>query len=181
MLVLGVVHQNGQAHGYQVRRELLSWRADSWAKVAPGSIYQSLRTLVKRGLLEQVSTESGDGGPERTVYRTTPDGETEFFHLVRRAITDPATGHEALNSAFGFLHLLGRNEVAALFVDREAALRARLLGAELNVHWDNPPQLAGLGQLYTASLRTELDWAALMARNIHDGSYTFADDATNQA
>jgi DNA-binding PadR family transcriptional regulator len=76
ILVLGVVHGSGQAHGYQVRRELLSWRADVWAKVAPGSIYQALRTLTKHGLLEPVATEAGAGGPERTVYRITPDGET---------------------------------------------------------------------------------------------------------
>jgi hypothetical protein len=35
LLVLGAVHGLGHAHGYQVRRELLSWRADAWAKVAP--------------------------------------------------------------------------------------------------------------------------------------------------
>ena len=45
MLVLGVLRNLGQAHGYQVRRELLTWRADAWAHVDPGSIYQALRTL----------------------------------------------------------------------------------------------------------------------------------------
>jgi DNA-binding PadR family transcriptional regulator len=30
-------------HGYDVRRMLLSWRADQWASVNPGSIYHALR------------------------------------------------------------------------------------------------------------------------------------------
>jgi DNA-binding PadR family transcriptional regulator len=47
LLVLGVINGVGQAHGYQVRNELLAWRADMWAKIAPGSIYQAIRTLTK--------------------------------------------------------------------------------------------------------------------------------------
>src|SRR4051812_645526 len=32
LLVLGVVHLSGSAHGYQVRSELQSWGVESWAK-----------------------------------------------------------------------------------------------------------------------------------------------------
>ena len=42
LLVLGVVRMFGRAHGYQVRRELLTWSADEWANVQPGSIYHAL-------------------------------------------------------------------------------------------------------------------------------------------
>ena len=38
LLVLGVVRIFQPVHGYDVRRELLSWRVDQWANVAPGSI-----------------------------------------------------------------------------------------------------------------------------------------------
>lgn len=56
LLVLGVVRMYGRAHGYQVRRELLSWSADKWADVQPGSIHHALN------LLEQIDVEPGDGG-----------------------------------------------------------------------------------------------------------------------
>jgi DNA-binding PadR family transcriptional regulator len=185
ILVLGVVHGSGQSHGYQVRRELLSWRADAWAKVAPGSIYQALRTLTKHGLLEPVATEAGAGGPERTVYRITPDGETEFFHLVRLAITDPAAGAEALNAAFAFLHMLPRTEVADLLGYRVRALWARLVEVDPPpgeaTEDGTPPQVEALGRLYGAQIRADIEWSLDLASRIRDGAYRFTEDVTNQA
>jgi DNA-binding PadR family transcriptional regulator len=189
ILVLGTVHTHGQAHGYQVRRELLSWRVDAWAKVAPGSIYQALRTLSKHGMLEPVATEAGDGGPERTVYRITPDGETEFFHLVRRAITDPATGAESLNAAFAFLPLLTRREVPDLLGYRVRALWAKLVevdppdgdAAAAAPGGGKPAQVAALGRLYAAQIRAEIDWSLDLAGRIRDGAYEFTGEITSQA
>ncbi|HEY1485636.1 MAG TPA: PadR family transcriptional regulator, partial [Micromonosporaceae bacterium] len=42
MMILGLVKWMQPVHGYDVRRELLSWSADEWANVAPGSIYHAL-------------------------------------------------------------------------------------------------------------------------------------------
>ncbi len=180
LLVLGVVHKFGQAHGYQVRRELLTWRADAWAKVAPGSIYQALRTLTKHGMLEPVATESG-AGPERTVHRLTPDGETELFHLVRVSISEPPAGQEALNAAFAFLHLLRRAELVDLLGHRARALRGELTGMEppedsFVVDEGTPEQVEALGRLYGAQLRVALDWTTDLAERVRNGAYAFADE-----
>ena len=48
LLVLGVVHLSGGAHGYQVRYELQSWGVESWAKIKPGSIYHALKKAAAR-------------------------------------------------------------------------------------------------------------------------------------
>jgi len=61
LLVLGVVRMYGRAHGYQVRRELLTWSADKWANVQPGSIYPALKKMTAEELLEQVDVEPGEG------------------------------------------------------------------------------------------------------------------------
>jgi DNA-binding PadR family transcriptional regulator len=184
MLVLGVVRALEQAHGYQVRRELVTWRADAWAGVAPASIYQALRTLTKRGLVEEVGTESG-GGPERTLYRLTPDGETEFFALVRAGISEPADTHDELSAAFGFAHLLPRGEVARLLDQRVAALWGRLVRVEppADVVPDGvkPAQVGALMRLGGAVLRAEIDWCLDVAERIRDGSFVFSEGATSKA
>ena len=46
MMILGLVQWMQPVHGYDVRRELLSWSADKWANVQPGSIYQIGRAHV---------------------------------------------------------------------------------------------------------------------------------------
>ena len=68
MLVLGVVRTFQPVHGYDVRRELVSWHAEEWAQVAPGSIYNALKSLTRDGLLEMVGTDQVGGRPERTTY-----------------------------------------------------------------------------------------------------------------
>jgi DNA-binding PadR family transcriptional regulator len=192
MLVLGVVRDLGQAHGYQVRRELLRWRADAWAHVAPASIYQALRTLTKHGLVEEVGTESG-GGPERTVYRLTPDGETEFFHLVRSAVSDPRDTLDELSAAFGFLHLLPRREVAELLDHRVRALWGRLVAVDppagpgldgppvVAADPAKPPQVAALMQLVAAQLRADIDWSLDLAGRIRDGTFVLGESVTSKA
>ncbi|WP_232072102.1 PadR family transcriptional regulator [Phytohabitans flavus] len=49
MMILGLVSWMQPVHGYDVRRELLSWNADKWANVQPGSIYHALRKLTEEG------------------------------------------------------------------------------------------------------------------------------------
>src|SRR5690606_25439495 len=82
LLVLGVVRMYGKAHGYQVRRELLTWSADKWANVQPGSIYHALKKMTAEDLLERVDIEPGESGPDRTAYRLTARGEAEFQMLL---------------------------------------------------------------------------------------------------
>src|SRR5688500_11438635 len=57
LMILGVVRWLQPVHGYDVRRELLSWQVEDWASIAPGSIYHALRKLTDEGLLEEVATE----------------------------------------------------------------------------------------------------------------------------
>jgi DNA-binding PadR family transcriptional regulator len=82
LLVLGVVRLLQPIHGYDVRRELLSWQADEWANVAPGSVYGALRTMERDGWIEAVDTSREGARPARTTYRVTDEGEKEFHTLL---------------------------------------------------------------------------------------------------
>ncbi len=95
MMILGLVKWMQPVHGYDVRRELLSWHADKWANVAPGSIYHALRKLTEEGLLEEVATEQVGARPARTTYRLTPLGDEEFERLRSRYFPPPQVGRVA--------------------------------------------------------------------------------------
>ena len=88
LLILGAIRIMQPVHGYDVRRELLSWRADVWGNVAPGSIYNQLRTLQRDGLIRRVGTEQEGARPERTVYEITAEGEKEFKLLDTQFTTE---------------------------------------------------------------------------------------------
>ena len=108
LLVLGAVRIFQPVHGYDVRRELLSWRVDQWANVAPGSIYNALKTLTKEKFLKVVGTGQIGGRPERTQYSLTPDGEKEYQALLRATWWNVAPPLDELMPALCFMPTLER-------------------------------------------------------------------------
>src|SRR6476620_790425 len=98
----------GKAHGYQVRRELLTWSADKWANVQPGSIYHALKKMAAENLLEQVDIEPGQPGPDRTAYRRTPEGEAQFLLLLEQGLADPTGPGPVMSAAITLMTTLPR-------------------------------------------------------------------------
>ena len=82
MLLLGAVQLFEPVNGYQIRRELVSWRVDEWAHINPGSIYSGLETLARAGHLARHSLV--EGNRTVSVYTTTGEGRAEFRQRSRR-------------------------------------------------------------------------------------------------
>ncbi|PPK70352.1 PadR family transcriptional regulator [Actinokineospora auranticolor] len=175
MLVLGVVFWAGKAHGYQLRAELLSWRADSWARVKPGSLYHALRKAVDDGMMVD-SVEPGDGGPERTVYAVTPAGRVELERLVRAGLSVPGDP-TMLNAAVAMLPVLRREVAVEMLRQRVARLRIQL--AELE-SWRSggagvkPEHVNEQAGLWIGQTVADLEWAEGLIERIDGGAYTFA-------
>src|ERR1700709_1858251 len=85
LLVLGAIRIMQPVHGYDVRRELLSWRLEELANVKPGSIYSAIRTLEKDGCIAVHSRESDNDRPDSTTYVLTGECEQQFFVLLRQS------------------------------------------------------------------------------------------------
>ena len=150
LLVLGIVHLSGGAHGYQVRSELQSWGAEIWAKIKPGSIYHALKKAAADGLLTE-HAEPGNSGPERVLYRATARGRDEMVELVRdglRRTHDPTPEAELVGQAKW----------------REHPNR------------DTPEHVRDQAELWAGHARTELEWAKNLSKRLSEGAYTMADD-----
>src|SRR5258708_14854682 len=126
LLVLGAISRSGPVHGYDLRQQLLGWGADEWANVAPGSIYNALRTLVREGLLEIVGTDRQGARPERTVYRLTADGEKELGLLLRENLWRSRLPNHPLLVGLAFFPLYPRDELADALVERARALQEQI-------------------------------------------------------
>jgi DNA-binding PadR family transcriptional regulator len=179
LLILGAVRIFEPVHGYFVRRELLSWRADQWAHINPGSIYNALRTLTREGFLEEVPGNAQADARGRTSYRLTPGGRTELTTLLYEALWN-VEGREGteLMAAVGFMNQLPRVEVLAaleLRISRgellrsEVEARVRGMTADATV----PAHTTEVLQLADARLAGELQWCAGLCQRIRDGAYIF--------
>ena len=180
MLILGVVRIFQPVHGYDVRRELLSWHADEWANVAPGSIYHALKKLADEGLLHEVATEQVGTRPARTTYEITAKGEDEFQDLLRRHWWDYQPPIDPFTSAFVFLPALPRREGSAALRHRAQQLRLFCQAAELRIEndldWEQAPHVAEMFKLDMARARVQADWCDEVADRLDKGELHAADD-----
>jgi DNA-binding PadR family transcriptional regulator len=164
LLVLGAVRIMQPVHGYDVRRELLTWRLEDHANVKPGSIYGAIRTLEKDGCVAVHSRESAESRPERTTYVLTGEGEKEFEILLRESWWSPQRRDEALIPALCLMLFLPREELIR-------ALQARIghLESELDA-------MGEIFDLLTARARADLEWTRALQKRVRDGAYQFTGD-----
>jgi len=175
LLVLGAVRIFQPVHGYDVRRELLSWKVDQWANVAPGSIYNALKTLTKERFLEVAGTAQIGGRPERTQYSLTPDGEKEYQALLRSTwwrVTPPV---DELMPALCFMPSLSREEVSAALEHRivqvEGALKHIAFARKEIRPPETPEHVKELYDLQAARLAAEIPWARALIARLARGEY----------
>jgi DNA-binding PadR family transcriptional regulator len=176
LLMLGAVRIFQPVHGYFVRRELLTWRADEWANINPGSVYNALRTLERDGFL---SGESSEDKPARRAYSLTEDGETEFFALLREALWRVVPSDRTrLFAALGFLYALSRDEAIEALESRLAQLDAlhRETPYQLSTlagHSEKPRHIAEFAYLTDALVMGEREWTEACLQRIREGAYAF--------
>ncbi|HEU4421828.1 MAG TPA: PadR family transcriptional regulator [Pilimelia sp.] len=173
MMILGLVRWMQPVHGYDVRRELLSWNADRWANVQPGSIYHALRKLTEEGMLREVATEQVGARPARTTYEITPKGEDEFGTLLRQSWWDCREATDPFLVAFSFLPALPREEAVAALRNRAALLRGAndsyRAAAESGWLRQKPLHVTWMFELHAARAEGEIAWCERIAKLIESG------------
>ncbi|MFG1650483.1 PadR family transcriptional regulator [Micromonospora sp. NPDC049275] len=174
MMILGLVRWMQPVHGYDVRRELLSWSADKWANVQPGSIYHALRKLTEEGLLRAVATEQVGARPARTTYEVTTKGEDEFETLLRNFWWNLSEPSDPFAVAFSFLPAMPRAEAAAALRNRANLLRAGVesMRASLESDWvrnRKPVHVGWMFELWAVRAEAEMGWCERIAERIDSG------------
>jgi DNA-binding PadR family transcriptional regulator len=180
LLVLGVVRIFQPVHGYEVRRELVSWRAQEWASIKPGSIYNALKTLTRDGYLEVVGTDQVGGRPERTTYRLTSAGEDEFRLLLREEWWTVRPPIDPLMAAISFITFVTREEAIAALEHRTAQIHGMVRHMEFGIDAhdgaDSPYHVREMMRLMNARILSEVAWAQQFIERLRKGEYSTADD-----
>lgn len=177
LLVLGVVRLRGDAHGYAIRRELMSWRVDTWTAVKPPSIHHAVKQLEREGKLRSVRAEPSPRGPARVVYGITDSGVDEYFRLLEAALVSPDI--EEFGAGIAFMCSLPRRKVAGLLAERVAV--AERIDDELQAmkpQWPDaaePPHARHLLDLWSGVFGANANWTAAMLDRVKAGEFRFAD------
>lgn len=174
MMVLGLVRWMQPVHGYDVRRELMSWGIDKWTDLKPGSIYHALRKLTEEGLLREVATERVGARPARTTYEVTPRGSEEFETLLREYWWGYQRPTDPFLAAFAFLPALPPTEAVAALRNRANLLRTGIEAhrAALHSEWlrrSKPVHVGWFFELAIARAEAEIAWCERVAALIESG------------
>ena len=170
-------------HGYDVRRELLSWRLEELTNVKAGSIYSALRTLAKDGCIAVQARESERSRPERTVYILTGEGEKEFQQLLRESWWTVRAGSEPLVPALCLMLFLPREELIAALqarlgrlqgeLDSTAFTRRSIRDGATGADGEIPEHVREVLDFVSAKLRAEIDWTRQFRKRLREGTYHF--------
>ncbi len=180
MLVLGVVRMFQPVHGYDVRRELVSWHVDEWASLQAGSIYNALKSLTKEGMLAVVGTDQVGGRPERTSYELTLRGEQELAELVKSCWWTVKMPIDPLVAAISLIQFMHRKEAISALEARSAQIRGSLKHAEYAIQaidgFETPPHVREMLRLINARMGAELAWSKAFAARLAAGEYNTLGD-----
>ncbi|MBL1079257.1 PadR family transcriptional regulator [Nocardia sp. 2] len=179
LLVLAIVRMLQPVHGYDVRRELLSWHAEDWANVKPGSVYGALKTLHRDGLISVDGVGADGARPERTTYRLTAEGEKEFGEMMRDALFAADQPKYPYFTTVALFPSMPRDDVMAGLRSRILKFEAELLRIEREVarilagSGDpteiEPHHVADAMELAADHVRADLNWSRKTLRRIESG------------
>lgn len=179
MLLLGAVRLFEPVNGYQIRRELVSWRVDEWAHINPGSIYSGLETLARAGHLDRHPLV--EGSRTVTVYTTTREGRDEFQRLFADAVRTHDRGSaRGFTTALSLQPLVTRPVFLGLLEERLVGVEALIAEGEALASAPAgtlPPHLPRLIGLWQAQAHTERAWLVETIAAVRAGSGAFAGEA----
>lgn len=179
LLVLGVIRLLQPVHGYDVRRELLSWGADDWANASPGSIYNAIKTLENDGLIAVSGSDREGRRPERTTYRLTETGDGEFTKLLLDNLWRSEMANHPILVGTAFLPGLSRQELESALRGRTSKLEADIAFCEEGIRQvlEKPDPTYGGVLLHVAEskrltrmlLQAELEWTRSLLERVEAG------------
>ncbi|MEV6135624.1 helix-turn-helix transcriptional regulator [Nocardia sp. NPDC051990] len=177
LLVLGVMRLRQPTYGYAVRRELLSWRAETWTNVKPGSIYHALKQLTQEGKLSAYGTQGSTEGPGRTLFELTETGEAEFRKLMDEALV--SVDMEELGAGIAFMDVLPRAHVIEKLREQRrnaAAVRDDLLAMIPTFPGRHePPHATDLLELWSGVFENLSQWTGGVLERLEAGEYRMPD------
>lgn len=161
-------------HPYELAATMRSRHHDEFIRLNFGSLYHTVDSLERDGLIVPVEKEKEGGRPERTIYRLTDLGRNVLLEVVSDIIASPRREYLHFSAGLMFMHHL----------DAEAAvqhleLRAQALHATITKLSFLLDQLLASGhsrlmlielEHKIALLEAERDWVRKIAKQITDGT-----------
>ena len=137
LLLLGIE----PLHPYGLRQRIHEWDKDRVVNVSQrNSVYQTVDRLERAGLITVVETAQQDNRPDKTLYRTTEEGDAIARRWLLDLLARPVAEYPAFPAALAFLGALPRETALE-------ALRERAGTLERTIEREDAEVAAGIAAL----------------------------------
>lgn len=161
-------------HPYEIATTLRTRKKDASVKLNYGSLYTVVESLLRHGLIIPQETEREGRRPERTVYRTTPSGDTELHEWVAALLRAPVNEYTQFAAGLSFMVSLPPDEVVELLRQRWVNLQIEVtaMRSVLKLMAEHRlPRLFSVEEEYRLAMReAEMEWTRKLAGEIADGA-----------
>lgn len=158
-------------HPYDMLR-LIRERRQEFVTGLPRSVYHAVERLLATELIEPAEVSRRGNRPERTVYRITTAGLSEYVAWVSELLSTPQLAHTPFSAAISLLAGLPVDGVAACLRARAAVLERELgaLREQRRALLQGVPRVALLETEYAYALgQAELAWLRQVIADIERG------------
>jgi DNA-binding PadR family transcriptional regulator len=108
-LILGVLYEK-ERNPYEITKMLKSLNLRKWFNIADSTVYATINTLKKQGLISGETFKEGSF-PEKTVYSITAEGEFELHNTISNYLEENDPDGSKFDIALILLHHLSKDEV----------------------------------------------------------------------
>lgn len=136
------------------------------------SLYQTIRRLLRAGLIAVKETSREENRPERTVYELTEKGRKTARDWLRNMLSTPKAEYPEFPAALSFIPLLETADVLSRLEEREASLSDELSRLDSILHKEaaDLPRLFLLEIEYLHTmLETEVKWVRSLIDDLRSG------------
>ena len=169
--VLAFLHE-APMHPYEMRRLLRLRHKEEILALKHGSLYHAIARLLRAGLIAVGTTNREGKRPERTIYRITPAGQSEFLDTIRSMVTTPRRESSEFLAAMSFLVHLDPEEAAQPLTERIQKLQTEIgqLSARLASASAHVARIHLIESEYLLTmLKSELGWVKGLEKDILSG------------
>jgi DNA-binding PadR family transcriptional regulator len=141
------------------------------------SVYQTIDSLCRAGLIAVRETSQDSRRPERTVYEATEHGRLTLRSWIRSGLSTLSREFPEFPAVLATLYgVEGPTDLAILLSARMGSLKSRLVGLERTV--PGVPRIFLLeGEHMAAMIRAEYKWLRALVTDLQSGRLTFPTQA----
>lgn len=111
-----------KAHNpYEIIKILDKLNISRWSPISSSSVYMTIRTLEKKGLIEG-RKEKNSAMPEKTIYAITPSGSAAFMIAMKEYMCDDVADITRFNLSTLFMCHFSKDDVVRMLQERKVRL-----------------------------------------------------------